>query len=100
MTPVLFYTDDDGTYLTNTRDSQPARVRELNESEDVAERIHILGEVPYADIKQYYAGADLFVFPSYLETFGHPLLEAKASDEPTLASDIPEIREVAWDAAF
>jgi hypothetical protein len=38
-TPVLFYTDDNGTYLTNTRDSRPARVRELNEIEDDAERI-------------------------------------------------------------
>jgi hypothetical protein len=38
-TPVLFYTDDNGTYVTNTRDSQPTRVRELNEIEDDAERI-------------------------------------------------------------
>jgi glycosyltransferase involved in cell wall biosynthesis len=38
--------------------------------EELAQRIHILGEVPYAEIKTYYAGADLFVFPSYLETFG------------------------------
>lgn len=38
-TPVLFYTDDNGTYLTNTRDIQPSRVRELNNIEDDAERI-------------------------------------------------------------
>jgi hypothetical protein len=38
-TPVLFYTDDDGTYLTNTRDVQPSRLRELNEIPDDAERI-------------------------------------------------------------
>jgi hypothetical protein len=38
-TPVLFYTDDNGTYLTNTRDTQPTRLRELNEIEDDAERI-------------------------------------------------------------
>jgi glycosyltransferase involved in cell wall biosynthesis len=67
---------------------------------DLAEQIHILGEVPYAEIKQYYAGADLFVFPSYLETFGHPLLEAMASDVPTVAADIPCFREIAGDAAF
>jgi hypothetical protein len=45
-------------------------------------------------------GADLFVFPSYLETFGHPLLEAMASEIPTVAADIPVFREVAGDAAF
>jgi hypothetical protein len=38
-TPVLFYTDDKGTYLTNTRDSQPSQLRELNEIEDDMERI-------------------------------------------------------------
>jgi hypothetical protein len=37
--PVLFYTDDKGVYLTNTRDSQPSRLRELNQIEDDAERI-------------------------------------------------------------
>lgn len=65
-----------------------------------AENIHILGEVPYAQVKHYYAGASLFVFPSYLETFGHPLLEAMASEVPLVASDIPVFREVAGDAAF
>ena len=38
-TPVLFWTDDDGTYLTNTRDVRPERLQELGEMEDDAERI-------------------------------------------------------------
>jgi hypothetical protein len=38
-TPVLFFTDDSGTYVTNTRDVQPAQMRELNAIDDDGERI-------------------------------------------------------------
>ncbi len=39
-TPVLLFTDDDGTYLTNTRDSQPSGVSELHgDGGETAERI-------------------------------------------------------------
>ena len=67
---------------------------------DLAEHIHLLGEVPYADIRDWYAGAELFVFPSYLETFGHPLLEAMAARIPVVAADIPVFREIGGDAAL
>jgi glycosyltransferase involved in cell wall biosynthesis len=67
---------------------------------DLAERIHILGAIPYARVRGYYAGAEMFVFPSYLETFGHPLLEAMACRLPLVAADIPVFREIAGDAAL
>lgn len=38
-TPVLLFTDDDGTYVTNTRDVEPTRHRELEDIDDDAERI-------------------------------------------------------------
>lgn len=66
----------------------------------LAGRLHILGEVPYADVPAWYKHADAFVFPSYLETFGHPLLESMASETPLIASDIPVFREIAGDAAL
>jgi glycosyltransferase involved in cell wall biosynthesis len=66
----------------------------------LASRIHILGEVPYAEVCRYYAGASLFVMPSCLESFGLPLLEAMASEVPLVASDLPVFREIAADAAF
>ncbi len=70
------------------------------ETGDLAEMIHILGEVPYRDVKAFYQEASLFVFPSHLETFGHPLLEAMASEVPLVAADIPVFREIAGDAAI
>jgi glycosyltransferase involved in cell wall biosynthesis len=85
-------------------DQDPATSRAMQQARaaagEYAEWIHILGEVPYADIRRYYRRAELFVFPSYLETFGHPLLEAMAAEVPLVAADIPVFREIAGDAAF
>ena len=65
-----------------------------------AAHIQIVGEVPYSEIAAWYRGAELSVFPSYLETFGYPLPEAMAAEVPLVASDIPVFREIAGDAAF
>lgn len=63
-----------------------------------AERVHLVGAVPYREIPKWYGGARAFVFPSRLETFGHPLLEALAAGIPVVASDLPVFREIGGDA--
>lgn len=64
------------------------------------ERVQFLGEVPHVQLARFYQSADLFAFPSRLETFGHPLVEAMASGCPILASDIPLCREICRDSAL
>lgn len=49
-------------------------------------RVQFLGYVPEADKPFVYAMADVFVFPSWLEGFGLPVLEAMASGLPCLVN--------------
>jgi glycosyltransferase involved in cell wall biosynthesis len=50
------------------------------------------------ELKALYARAKVFVFPSFMEGFGLPPLEALALGVPVVCSDIPVIREVCGDA--
>lgn len=50
--------------------------------------IEFIGKVEYKDIWDYYKKAVL-LFPSYLETCGLPMLEARSMETIVLASDLP-----------
>jgi glycosyltransferase involved in cell wall biosynthesis len=81
----------------------PAHCRELEQQAKglgLGERVRFLGPLPYAKVLGYYRGAAAFVFPSLLESFGHPLLEAMLARTPVVASDIPAFREIAGDTAL
>jgi alpha-1,3-rhamnosyl/mannosyltransferase len=56
-------------------------------------RVHLPGYIAEADLPFVYAGAALFVYPSLLEGFGFPPLEAMASGVPVIASDSSSLRE-------
>jgi glycosyltransferase involved in cell wall biosynthesis len=58
-----------------------------------------LGYVPDLHVPAILRAATVMVFPSKLEGFGLPLVEAMAVGTPVLASDIPVFREVAGDSA-
>jgi len=47
-----------------------------------------------------YASADCLLFPSLMEGFGFPPLEAMASGLPVVCSDRPSLPEVVGDAAL
>jgi glycosyltransferase involved in cell wall biosynthesis len=90
---VIVGDDQDSVY-------QQQMVEAREATGDLAEKIHLVGAVAYEQVKEYYRNASLFVFPSYLETFGHPLLEAMGCDVPVVAADIPVFREIAQDAVL
>jgi glycosyltransferase involved in cell wall biosynthesis len=60
--------------------------------------LRMLGEVPYGQLHHLYEVCDLFVCPSYAESFGHPLVEAMASGLPVATADLPVHREVGGEA--
>jgi glycosyltransferase involved in cell wall biosynthesis len=65
----------------------------------LADMIVELGSIPYEQLSQIYARADVYVTPAYTETFAHPLVEAMASGVPVVASDLPVHREICGEAA-
>jgi glycosyltransferase involved in cell wall biosynthesis len=62
-------------------------------------RVRWLGYIPENELIALYGGARLFVYPSRLEGFGLPVLEAMSCGAPVVASDVAALREVAGDAA-
>jgi glycosyltransferase involved in cell wall biosynthesis len=63
-------------------------------------RVHLLGRVDRSDLPVLYRRAALFIFPSLLESFGHPLVEAMACGVPIVTSDAGSIPEICQDAAL
>lgn len=58
-----------------------------------------LGPITKSDVWPLMAAADVFAFPSSLESFGHPLLEAMSVGLPIVAADTRVHREIAGDIA-
>ena len=77
-----------------------SRVRRRIAELSLQSRVRLLGPVPYERILRYHRDAVAMVFPSLLESFGHPLLEAMLAETPLIAADIPALREVAGDTAY
>ena len=64
------------------------------ESSHCREFIHVTGFVPDADLSCFYRNASLFVYPSYMEGFGIPPLEAMRCGCPVLTSNTSSLPEV------
>jgi glycosyltransferase involved in cell wall biosynthesis len=81
----------DETYL--------AKLRSLVDELGIAGDVVFVGGVPLEETVHFYQAADAFVYPSFNETFGLPILEAMACGCPVVTSDTSAMPETAGGAA-
>ncbi|HVP79584.1 MAG TPA: glycosyltransferase family 1 protein [Thermodesulfobacteriota bacterium] len=87
---------EDGSLYAKHYESLLARQRELGISNTVAHA----GHFEHGQIHHLYEGADVFIFPSFTESFGLPLVEAMSCGLPVVASDTAVNREICGEAAI
>jgi len=71
------------------------KIREAARQSGVADRIQFVGFVSDDDLLQLYNACDLFVFPTFYEGFGLPVLEAMACGRAVACSRNSSMPEVA-----
>ena len=59
-------------------------IRDYLEANGIADRMLFFHKVPFADLPSFYRLADAFVYPSRIEGFGIPMLEAISSGLPAI----------------
>jgi glycosyltransferase involved in cell wall biosynthesis len=67
---------------------------------DITPWVKFAGPLSQEEIEEQYRTADIFVFPSITESFGHPMAEAMAHGLPIVAADTPVNREMCGNAAL
>ena len=72
----------------------------LNEKNKSEKNLIFLGEVTDDELVELYTEAIAFVYPSLIEGFGLPPLEAMAGGVPVIASSASCLPEVLGDAAY
>jgi len=75
------------------------RLHDLLQDPDVAARVRLFDEVDRPLLRALYQSAKIFFFPSWVEGFGLPVLEAMASGCAVITGDRSATAEVAGDAA-
>jgi glycosyltransferase involved in cell wall biosynthesis len=77
-----------------------AGLKALAEQLGIADDVVWVGGVPLEETVQFYRAADVFVYPSFNETFGLPILEAMAAGCPVVTSDTSAMPETAGGCAL
>lgn len=71
-----------------------ALVERIKRHPQLGKRLFMFNRINDKSLEYAYANARALVFPSYVEGFGLPLVEAMQRGLPAMASDIPVFREI------
>lgn len=74
-------------------------LRRLIATHQLEERVFLLGSVDVSTLRDLYRRCQMLVFPSTVETFGNPIIEAMACGAPVACSNRAAMPEIAGDAA-
>lgn len=66
----------------------------------VTDRVKLIGPATEEEKYWYYKNCEAFLFPSYAEGFGLPIIEAMYHGKPVFSSDRTSLPEVGGDAAY
>ncbi|WP_069862755.1 MULTISPECIES: glycosyltransferase family 1 protein [Pseudomonas] len=72
-------------------------VTRIRRHPELNKRLHVFHKLNDRGLEHAYANAKALVFPSFVEGFGLPLVEAMQRQLPAMASDIPVFREIGGD---
>ena len=87
--PKLVIVGEDGN-----RVGEVQKLKLLAVKHDVSDSVVFKGLVPHEQLVDYYNAADVFVMPSYYESFGLVPLEALACGTPVVATDVGDLRNI------
>lgn len=87
-------------YVVGKHGNDHENILNVVRQEQIEDKVVFFGYVTDKELDDLYAKAYAFVFPSYFEGFGLPVLEAMAKGTPVLCSNSSSIPEVGGDAVL